>query len=204
MATDPVFLQSFVCTFTKALSTPVLLRNYGHDKVFSTPEAENCTIWEAARATSAAATFFEPIQIGSQSYVDGATGLNNPIDEILREARRIWPRANSEIQCIVSIGTGFPDITNFGDNIKDIILTLKAIATEIEATANRFQDMVVGTGWMDRYYRFNVDHGLGRIGLEEHEKIAEIQMATFRYLELFSVQATMDKFFAAQAASLRT
>ena len=193
-----------MCTFTKALNTPVLLRNYVHDKVISTPEAEDCTIWEAARATSAAATFFDPIKIGSQFYVDGATGLNNPIEELLRESRRIWPRAYLDIQCIVSIGTGCPDLTNFGDNLKDIVLTLKAIATETEATANRFQDMVVGMDWTDRYFRFNVDRGLGRVRLEEHEKIAEIEMATLRYLQLFSVEEAMDKFFVAQAASICT
>jgi len=42
-------------------------------------------IWEAARATSAATSFFNPITIGTESFVDGATGANNPINELWTE-----------------------------------------------------------------------------------------------------------------------
>lgn len=43
---------------------PVLFRSYG-------PEAATCTIWEAARATSVAASFFKAVQI--QDPIDGTT-----------------------------------------------------------------------------------------------------------------------------------
>ena len=83
---------------------------------------EICKIWEAARATSAASTFFEPIEIGPhrevcvnlshkkqylirrhQTFVDGALRRNNPIREANKESRDIWP---GEERLIISIGTG--------------------------------------------------------------------------------------------------
>jgi predicted acylesterase/phospholipase RssA len=95
-----------VCAFTKALNTPVLIRTYTHDEAVDSLAISGITIWEAARATSAAALFFDPIQIGHQLFVDGATGMNNPVEIVLEEARSIWPNAIARIQCIVSIGTG--------------------------------------------------------------------------------------------------
>ncbi|KDR66798.1 hypothetical protein GALMADRAFT_29105, partial [Galerina marginata CBS 339.88] len=53
---------------------PVLFRTYKSHKVHS-----NCKIWEAARATSAAPTFFKRIEIGrNQPFIDGGLGRNNP------------------------------------------------------------------------------------------------------------------------------
>ena len=48
-------------------------------------------IWEACRATSAAATFFDPVSIGpyGEEFIDGATESNNPIERLLEEARRV-------------------------------------------------------------------------------------------------------------------
>jgi predicted acylesterase/phospholipase RssA len=85
---------------------PVLLRSYdckGH-------MAENCAIWEAARATSAAPSFFKPISISDVSdstkehFIDGGVAHNNPAEVALTEARNIWTR--SKRFCLLSIGTG--------------------------------------------------------------------------------------------------
>ncbi len=56
--------RSFVCAYeSKALGgSPVLLRTY---QTGSAPVS--CSIWEAARATSAAPAFFPPIKFGSQT-----------------------------------------------------------------------------------------------------------------------------------------
>lgn len=149
----------FVCAFTKALNTPVRLRSYMTEDSVETLSSTGCRIWEAARATSAAATFFDPIVIGRQKYVDGATGFNNPVEAVLEEAVSIWPDAIPGIQCLVSIGTGVPDPKDFGDNLKEVINTLKAIATETEETERRFFQNHKHLGLGDRYFRFNVDKG---------------------------------------------
>ncbi|KAH8690367.1 acyl transferase/acyl hydrolase/lysophospholipase [Phaeosphaeriaceae sp. PMI808] len=45
-------------------------------------------IWEAGRATSAASSFLDPITLGDfeETFVDGATGANNPVYEVWNEA----------------------------------------------------------------------------------------------------------------------
>jgi len=64
-------------------------------------------IWEAARATTAAPSFFKPMSIENPpriTYIDGGLGYNNPAQLALHEARRIWGRDRKF--CVVSIGTG--------------------------------------------------------------------------------------------------
>lgn len=39
----------------------------------------NWSIWEAARATSAAPTFFPSISVNGVEYIDGGMGFNNPV-----------------------------------------------------------------------------------------------------------------------------
>ena len=188
----------FVCAFTKVGNTPVLMRSYTHDTAVESLSTSECTIWQAARATSAAATFFDPTRIERQEYVDGATGLNNPVESVFEEARYIWPDAMTRIQCIVSIGTGAPDLKDFGDNMKEVINTLKAISTETEETEKRFFKNHQQYGLGGRYFRFNVEHGLGNVELDEHEKVAKIESATEFYLGLPVTKEKVDGFVTAR------
>ena len=165
---------------SREISQPVLLRSYrsrGGNVV-------SCTIAEAGRATSAAPSFFDPIKIGvfEQEFVDGATGCNNPIRELLYEARDIWSDANTRIQCIVSIGTGQPKLRGFGENIIDIAKALVKIATETELTAESFLREHHHLDLSGRYFRFNVTRGMEDIGLEEYTERPRIASATMAYL----------------------
>jgi predicted acylesterase/phospholipase RssA len=193
-----------VCAFTKALNTPVLFRTYTTDEAVDTLASSGCTIWQAARATSAAATFFDPVEIGRQRFIDGATGFNNPVEVVLEEATSIWPDATSRIHCIVSIGTGVPDLKDFGDNLKEVVDTLKAISTETEETERRFFKYHRNLGIGGRYFRYNVQHGLGDIGLDEHRKVAQIEAATERYLQIPQIKGTIDAFTAVRAPNTCT
>lgn len=67
-------------------------------------DASECAIWKAARATSAAPTFFKPIQIERGVFVDGGLAHNNPGELALIEAQKIWKTVNRF--CLVSVGTG--------------------------------------------------------------------------------------------------
>lgn len=83
---------------------PALFRSYLVD---GEPRTK-CAIWQAARATTAAPTFFKSMPINNPLptiiYVDGGLGYNNPSQLALAEVRRIWsPEAKV---CLVSIGTG--------------------------------------------------------------------------------------------------
>lgn len=117
-------------------------------------------IWEAGRATSAASSFFDPITIGDfgEVFVDGATGANNPIYEVWKEAKGIWPSGllEDKVKCLVSIGTGIPSLTPLKDNLKDIGDSLVAIATETETTAETFSRDKSELGKKGKYYRFSV------------------------------------------------
>ncbi|KAI9862173.1 MAG: hypothetical protein M1824_001554 [Vezdaea acicularis] len=188
----------FVCAFTKTLNTPVRLRTYSTDDAIDTLASSECTIWQAARATSAAAMFFDPIEIGRQKFVDGATGFNNPVEVVLEEAESIWPDARPRIQSLVSIGTGVPDLKDFGDNLKEVVETLKAISTETEETEKRFFKNHKDRGVGGRYFRYNVQQGLGGVGLDEH-KIDKIEAATEYYLGVPQIKQTIDAFVAARA-----
>jgi len=84
---------------------PTIFRSYNAEGV----SRSKCAIWEAARATSAAPSFFKPMTINNPTppitYVDGGLGYNNPSQLALVEAQRIWNSKNKDI-CLVSIGTG--------------------------------------------------------------------------------------------------
>lgn len=83
---------------------PAIFRSYDAEGVGSS----ECAMWQAARATSAAPTFFKPMKIDNPPpgvvYVDGGISHNNPSLLAQDEARRIWPASKS--CCLVSIGTG--------------------------------------------------------------------------------------------------
>ncbi len=163
-----------------------LLRSYESKKV----QEDDCKIWEAGRATSAASSFFDPIEIGQfqKTFVDGGTGCNNPVEKVYEEALEIWGLAARErIQCLVSVGTGQPMEKGFGSGVKEIASTIIRIATETEQTAIRFATLVAPVlGPSPRnhkvYYRFNVVKGLEEVGLERYEDKAKIAAATRVYL----------------------
>jgi patatin-like phospholipase/acyl hydrolase len=106
MADTPENVPTFVVATPDlhADGPPTLFRSYqctGYN-------ADKCTIWEAARATSAAPTFFKPIKIEiptpGGTFVDGGLTHNNPAELALLEAQRIWSTVKRF--CLVSIGTG--------------------------------------------------------------------------------------------------
>ena len=153
-------------------------------------------IWEACRATSAAATFFDPVSIGpyGEEFIDGATESNNPIEKMLKEARRVWEDIDARMGCIVSIGTGQSPLTSWGNNALDVIGTLKHLATETEKTEHRFRMSHEGRKWSNLYFRFNVERGLEKIGLEEYQKKSELATATRIYLDNYDIRRRVATF----------
>ena len=158
---------------------------------YHTPRARRreIKIWEAARATSAATTFFDPVRIGTgESFVDGAIGANNPVGQVWTEALDLWPSLQSNIKCLVSIGTGVPSQTPFvKDDLASIGKMLVRIATETEATAESFRRDKQDLDADGRYYRFNVSRGLENVALENAEARPIILAATRHYIETQTV-----------------
>jgi predicted acylesterase/phospholipase RssA len=170
---------------------PRLFRTYPAPK----HEGDNCPIWQAARATSAAPTFFKRIKIGREEFIDGGMGCNNPTGEVLEEAKLIFPTRS--IACILSIGTGKPNVnrlqgpTSFQRVVPtNVINALKGIAIDCEGVAvdigKRFGETP------DVYFRFNVEQGMQNVMLGQWDKLGEVETYTRGYLQDPDVDRKID------------
>ena len=148
-------------------------------------------IWEAARATLAASTSFEPVTIGpyGEVFVDGSLGANNPIRALWSEMLDIWD-TGSKLSCLLSVGTGVTPLQpRVGGGYANLIRSVIAIAAETEQTASSFAGehrALVSDG---KYFRLNVQQGLEGVSLEEFEKLEHIATATELYLRTAEVRA---------------
>ena len=79
-----------MCATSKQTGSTMILSSYPSERR-GRDLFDVTTIWQAARATSAATSFFEPIVIGNEEFVDGATPANNPIMELWFEAYDAFP-----------------------------------------------------------------------------------------------------------------
>ena len=169
-----------------------LYRSY---KTGSPDDHLDVTICEAARATSAAPTFFKRQEIDHQGQthelVDGAMGANNPTRLLIAEVQSVFPPSKG-VSCIVSIGTGKKDISDVKAPslfqrivmpgvpfsalraMKDITTNCEAVSEELE---RRFYDTP------NLYHRFNVEHGLEKIGLDKYKQLGVIKSKTIQYLQ---------------------
>lgn len=178
-----------MCTTSKQTGNTVILSSYP-SKRRGRSLLDATTIWQAARATSAATSFFEPIEIGNEEFVDGATPANNPIMELWSEAHDVFSDSSDgawaldeNVSCVVSVGTGVPALRSFGDDPLQIGAKLVKIATDTERKAEDFARHHPRLFKDGRYIRLNVDRGLEKIGLEEESKLKDIVGATRSYLQ---------------------
>jgi hypothetical protein len=76
-----------------------------------------------------------------EEFVDGATGVNNPVREVWDQAQLAWglEPLEGKVKYLVSIGTGVPSLKPFKDDVLHIGDTLVAMATETQLTVERFQ-----------------------------------------------------------------
>jgi len=93
----PVFVLS---TRGKDAGPIKLFRSYGFYR-------DECPIWQAARATTAAPTYFPPawvtVPFPPEWYVDGGVTQNNPSPFALKEGKELWKTKRC---LLVSVGTG--------------------------------------------------------------------------------------------------
>lgn len=183
---------------------PQALRTY--DSKYE--EAIICTIWQAARATSANPTFFEPIEIGAppKRFIDAGFGFNNPGQALRLEVGQIWGDVfgnldyKASIGCFLSIGTGFAEVARL-DNAETLMIkisqkfqvplqaveVMKAIVSGTEPVAQQLELDFLGT---PIYHRFNVEQGLQAVELFEYEKLPRIVADTSEYLSRRRVQVS--------------
>ncbi|OIW22746.1 hypothetical protein CONLIGDRAFT_687165 [Coniochaeta ligniaria NRRL 30616] len=176
----------FICATSQKVGRPVVFSTYRNGRR-GNDSLDKVRIWEAARATSAATTFFDPITIDGETFVDGAAGANNPVNYLWSEAGDVWGDGGglnaSKVRCLVSIGTGTPASAPFGPDIAAIARALKTISTDTEETAHMFQKHHSKLFQAGHAFRFNVAAGLEHVGLHEVQKWDDIKTATRVYMQ---------------------
>ena len=197
--------KAFVCaTQAQNIGAPAGPRRF---RTYAVPRNRtyDCTIWEAGRATSAAPTFFERIEIGpegaKQEFVDAGVGCNNPIKEVIKEAGLIWS-LKRKVACIVSIGTGQAKVIRYEKRSKietklpiKLAESLVALATDSGQAAEEMEERYQGN---DRaYQRLNVDRGLQDIDVEEWEKLGKVEGYTEDYVAQAAVSGKIDEIVTA-------
>lgn len=202
---------SFVCAVGASdvthASGPTLFRTYAVTKNAS----YNCTIWEAARATTAAPTIFKRIKIGPPSsgieFVDAGLGCNNPTKEVVAECERVFG-GNAQVACIVSIGTGQNTSTRFAKPgvfqkwiPSELVKILKDIATDSGRTAEEMDQKYRNTPRI--YYRFDVDRGLQSVSLNEWKRLGDVRLYTSNYMKLKENDEQVDQVVGILSGSFR-
>ena len=133
--------------------------------------AHDIPIWEVARATSAAPTYFEPVKIDGLEYIDGGFGANNPSDELYREVKKMHNGSTKVVGILLSVGTG---LNNSSRRLTDktglsrylnYINFMKKWATDSEKTHHSMLEVARQDGF--QYCRLNVSHGIGTMKLDE-------------------------------------
>jgi len=154
-----------------------MMRKPYHLRTYKVPGeiVYDCEIWEAARATTAAPTYFKAISItwpnGSRNrFVDAGLGFNNPTEEVIEEAETIFG-ASTPLRVLVSLGCGVKSSIRYdAPSVMDKFLplnainTVKDIAADCEKTSRNLERSFKNHTHV--YFRFNIPE-IGDIGLSE-------------------------------------
>ncbi|KAK6350390.1 hypothetical protein TWF718_003582 [Orbilia javanica] len=177
-------------------STAAIFRTYSSGvESMSYPD---CRIWQAGRATCATLAAFKSIRINQDVFLDEGTGRYNPTPTVLEEACvNEWP--GREVGLIVSLGTGKrPEGAREGDNkvqwwenlgtsLDQFTQARRRLMTKIDYCETTHQYVLneelarYGIS-KNRYFRFNVDAGVGEVALNEWSRLSEVSTATRVYL----------------------
>lgn len=192
--------HAFVCTMpAQRHKEMVCLRTYDVEG----DKYPNCLIYEAARATTAATTYFKPMTIKDEEgreekFVDAALGTNNPISILWDEAVSLFGKKR-RLGCVVSLGTGSRkvEMAPGGEKLKEkakflfsAIKVMKEIGTDSEKDHERWQAKF--QEFENTYFRLNVDGGAQGIELSDWQKIGQLKTRTRDYLQDPSVKKMID------------
>lgn len=172
--------RCFVCAVPKGYHNAERIRSY---RSIDLNARDTCkyTIWEAALATSAAPMYFPAITVEGQTYFDGGLDCNNPVVEVIKEARLEIP--GSCIRTVVSIGTGSTKVSEPEPYLHNVLLSFIERATNTEA---RHQEILKEKTFDDvraGYYRFQGKFDLGEIDLADSEKLDEVEKLAQQYID---------------------
>ena len=173
-----------VCVTRKKTSKPDVLRNY--ESEHPTQENYKCTIWEAASATAAAPMFFKAVKFkaGGETWCDGGLHRNNPINVGLAQLGLETEWKDKPIGCVLSLGTGAPQIKEVSGNLAKFLKGSVDIMTDSEKIADEFAISKGGRELADsrRYFRFSVIQGMEVLQMDEFKETERMKALTVEYL----------------------
>jgi hypothetical protein len=205
---DP--LERCCCTFVLALRKhhPVNASGLTLLRTYTAPHADPalCTIWEAVRATTATVSFFKSVAVPvgdgdiHADLVDAGTGYNNPSQQVLEEARKIW--GERQIGCLISVGTGHQTVVDRLVSTPPSPILLRAANASVAADCEKTHASIlkhIGNpqyplSGPHSYFRFNVDsriqdadlwkwENLRRdVGIWEWQNVRNMEEHTLRYM----------------------
>ena len=153
-----------VPSYDTALPGPYFFKT---TKAKETPEADDFPLSIVARATSAAPTYFEPVESGAKALVDGGVFAANPAMCALAEALNTV--APKEV-VLVSLGTGERTHKRSFDEIKDWGLVAWArpiLDVVFDGASDAVNYQVKRVLPPDRYWRFQVELKLASDHLDD-------------------------------------
>ncbi len=209
--------------WTKALKDEAVLL-CSHMCRYPKGEYHKCRVCDAARATSAAPTYFKPMRVlltgisSKDTLVDGGYGdSNNPSFEAWNHYT--WAKRTQEIEDEdqvnwINVGTGSKPhktppppmnwtayLPKFLTDIMHTVRDLEHIATASEKVAGQMECMARNSRRL-QFTRFSANTGIHTIGLAEYKRIEEIEECTKRYLNDKDVKRRLGKMAAAFAPDL--
>jgi uncharacterized protein len=144
---------------------------------------------DVACATSAAPTYFEPIQLkvgslGNRAFIDGGVHSNNPAMCAYVEARKIHPEENDFL--VVSLGTGEPTREMPYEEVKGWGLALWAqpilnvVFDGVSDTVDYQLQELLSTEEGDgrRYYRFQTVLDIGKDDMDDASRTNIVALKT--------------------------
>eukprot|EP00053_Salpingoeca_punica_P011574 m.103111 g.103111 ORF g.103111 m.103111 type:complete len:644 (-) comp15707_c3_seq4:554-2485(-) len=148
MLTPPGSCKVFVVTKQNSDPSAFLLRSY-LPTMHSLPGETGWLARDAARATSAAPTYFPALKRLGNKYSDGGIGVNNPCVVAIGEAHNLFP--NCVVDCVVSLGTGktLPKALGLQESLGQIMNAI----TDSELSARVAKQIVKG----GKFFRLNPD-----------------------------------------------
>ncbi|KAF3188431.1 hypothetical protein TWF225_003407 [Orbilia oligospora] len=180
---------------------PKLFRTWGQRAI-----DEQVRIWEAVRATSAAPTFFKPMNINGVEYSDGGLGYNNPAMLTYLEVVQTYGKG-FPIKCFISVGTGasanikIRDNEGLGTYTIDLLNFLKDLATNTRRAHHEVKELLQ---FSNNYFRFEVGKDLGsRVGMDRHDLLGVIQSDTEDYLNSRDGRNSVRRAAGAMKAAIR-
>ena len=163
-------------------NTPFLFRSYEHAVPNETSDnqyagtlehnpgpAHAIPIWKVGRATSAAPSYFDPMKIDGQKFIDGGFGCNNPSVAAYCEVIQMHNWSPKVINMFLTIGTGEPDFDyDSGNGWTHVLKTLKALPKVVTGAKESHATLAnITRAHNVRYYRWNVSKDLGNLKMDK-------------------------------------